>query len=345
MKTKLFLALLIITAPLFAQQRDLKTPEASQEAMVKQRIGLTDISVTYHSPLAKGRNIWGDVVPYNEVWRAGANENTVITFSTNVKIEGKNLSVGSYGLHMIPSQKEWTIIFNKNSNAWGSFFYNQDEDALRVTVTPQNAENQDWLSYNFANLQPESATLTLRWEKLAVPVKISADVPELVYQSMKQELTNVNGFFWNGFNQAAAYCITKNVHLDQAAVWVDKSISMQKNFANLTTKAKLLAKQGKQTESDALKIEALTIADENQLNTYGYELLGQEKNDEAVTVFKQNVKKYPASWNVYDSLAEGLEKTGDKKGAVANYKTALTKAPENQKDRITKTIKKLEQEL
>jgi tetratricopeptide (TPR) repeat protein len=341
-KSTLLLLLLIAASPLFAQQRELKTPEASQEAMVMQRIGLTDITISYHSPLAKGRIIWGDLVPYNEVWRAGANENTVITFSSDVKIEGKSLPAGSYGLHMIPSQKEWTIIFNKNSAAWGSFFYDQKEDALRVTVTPQQAENQDWLSYTFNNLQPESATATLRWEKLAVPFKVSIDVAEVTYQSMKKELTNINGFFWQGFNQAAAYCIQKNIHLDQASEWVDKSIGMQKTFANLNTKSRLLTKQGKTAEADAIKKEALALADENQMNIYGYELLTQEKTKEAIDIFKANAKKYPDSWNVYDSLGEGLEKAGDMKGAISNYKTALSKAPENQKKRIGDILKKLE---
>jgi tetratricopeptide (TPR) repeat protein len=341
MKTKLIALFWIISLPLFAQH-DLKTPEASQAASVMQRIGLTDITVSYHSPLVKNRTIWGDLVPYNEVWRAGANENTVVTFSTDVKVEGKNLKAGSYGLHMIPSQKEWTVIFNKNYGAWGSFFYNKDEDALRVTVTPQNAEMQEWLSYAFTNLQPDAAAITLRWEKLAVPVKVSIDIPETVYQSMSQELTNINGFFWQGYNQAAAYCTMQNIHLDQASAWIDKSISIQKNFTNLNTKSKLLAKQGKQQEADALRTEALAMADEAQMNTYGYELLAQEKTQEAVDIFKMNAKKYPASWNVYDSLAESLEKTGDVKGAVANYKSALAKAPENQKDRLNKTIQKLE---
>lgn len=343
MKKQLIIVLLLLSsASLFAQNRELTTPEASQAATLTQRIGITDITISYHSPLAKGRTIWGDLVPYNEVWRAGANQNTVITFSTDVKIEGKNLSAGSYGLHMIPSQKEWTIIFNKNSGAWGSFFYDQKDDALRVTVTPQSADMQDWLNYTFTALQPESTVALLRWEKLAVPFKINIDVPETVYKNMQQELTDLYGFFWAPHNQAAAYCIQKNIHLDQAAVWVDKSIMIQKNFNNLNTKSRLLAKQGKQQEADALKTEALTMADETQMNAYGYELLGQERNKEAIDVFRSNVKKYPASWNVYDSLAEALEKTGDKKAAVSNYKTALSKSPENQKKRITDTIAKLE---
>ncbi len=341
MKNLLFICLFVVSS-LQAQQRELTKPEASQAAMVMQRIGLTDIVINYHSPLVKGRTIWGDLVPYNEVWRAGANENTTISFSTNVKIEGKPLSAGTYGLHMIPSPKEWIIIFSKSSAAWGSFFYDEKEDALRVTVNPQQAEMQDWLSYSFSSPQPESVSAMLRWEKLSVSFKIAIDVPEVVYQRMRKELTNINGFFWEGHNQAADYCIQQKIHLDDASKWIDKSIGIQKTFANLNTKSKLLVLQGKQTEADALKKEALTLADENQLNTYGYNLLGKDKTNEAIEVFHMNAKRYPASWNVYDSLAEALEKSGDKKGAITNYKTALAKAPDNQKKRLETTIKKLE---
>ena len=323
-------------------QTELKKPEVSQAAAVNQRIGLTDINITYHSPLAKGRVIWGELVPYNEVWRAGANENTTISFSTDVKIEGKLLPSGSYGLHLIPTQKEWTVIFSNKNYAWGSFFYAEKDDAVRVTVNPKVGTNQDWLSYNFSNPQAQSTTVELHWEKLIVPFNIEVDVPETVFESMRKELANINGFFWQGHNQAAAYCIKNNIHLDVARTWIDKSIGIQKNFTNLTTKSKLLDKQGNNAAAEDLRKEALTLADEAQLNAHGYELLAQNNSNEAITVFKLNVKRYPASWNVYDSLAEALEGAGDKKGAIANYKTALSKAPEAQRKRIETTIKKLE---
>lgn len=322
-------------------QTELKKPEASQAASVTQRIGLTDIAITYHSPLVKGRKVWGDLVPYNEVWRAGANDNTTISFSSEVKVEGKTLAAGTYGLHMIPTDKEWTIIFNKNAGAWGSFFYDEKEDALRVKVTPRVASMQDWLSYYFAEPQSKSVMAVLHWEKLEVAFKIEIDVPEVVYQSMKKELTYINGFFWQGYNGAAAYCIQNNIHMDDAAKMIDNSIQIQKTFVNLNTKAKLLDKQGKHTEAEALRKEALAMADETQLNAYGYELMGQGKMEEALEIFKLNVKQYPNSWNVYDSLGEVLLANGDKKGALANYKLALAKAPETQKKRIEGIIKKI----
>lgn len=323
-------------------QTELKKPEASQAAEVSQRIGLTDIRINYHSPLTNGRKIWGELVPYNEVWRAGANENTSISFSTDVEIEGKALSAGNYGLHMIPGEKEWTVIFSKNYYAWGSFFYIEKDDALRVQVSPKAAPMQDWLSYTFLNPKAKSVTIALHWEQLLIPIQVDVNVPETVYESMRRELSNVNGFFWQGHNQAAAYCIQNNIHLDMASQWIEKSISIQKNFTNLTTKAKLVEAQGKTQEADALRKEALKMADEAQINAYGYALLAQNKLVEATDIFRLNVKRYPESWNVYDSLGEALEMAGDKKGALSNYKTALSKAPDAQKKRIGDILKKLE---
>lgn len=333
--------LLFLTCKLEAQT-ELKKPEASQAAEVSQRIGLTDIRINYHSPLTNGRKIWGELVPYKEVWRAGANENTSISFSTDVEIEGKSLSAGTYGLHMIPGEKEWTIIFSKNYYAWGSFFYNEKEDALRVQVSPKAAPMQDWLSYSFLYPKAKAVTIALHWEQLIIPIQVDINVPETVYESMRRELSNVNGFFWQGHNQAAAYCIQNNIHLDDASAWIEKSISIQKNFTNLTTKAKLLEVQGKSQEADALRKEALTMADEAQINAYGYALIAQSKLAEATELFRLNVKRYPASWNVYDSLGEALDMAGDKKGAINNYKTALSKAPDAQKKRIGDILKKLE---
>src|SRR5579872_7151601 len=163
----------------------LNLPRQSQHALVTQRIGITDITINYHRPLANGRPVWGKLVPYGEVWRAGANENTTVTFTDPVTIEGQTLDKGTYGLHMIPGENQWTVIFSKTSSAWGSFSYKQDEDALRVTVKPQAAEFHDTLTYDFDDVKPDSAVVTLRWEKVAVPFKVAVNVNELVAASIK----------------------------------------------------------------------------------------------------------------------------------------------------------------
>src|ERR1700757_2714910 len=170
----------------------LDLPRASQHAVVMQRIGITDITINYHRPMANGRQIWGKVVPYGQVWRAGANENTTITFADPVTIEGRPLEKGTYGLHMIPGQDQWTVIFSKNWNSWGSFTYKQDEDALRVNVKPQATELHDALAYDFDDVKPDSAVVTMRWEKVAVPFKVKVNVNDLVTASIHRQIHGIN---------------------------------------------------------------------------------------------------------------------------------------------------------
>lgn len=336
------MTLLLILILQAKAQRDLTFPEASQKAGVSQRIGLTDISIVYHSPLVNNRKVWDGLVPYNEVWRAGANENTTICFSTDVSVDGKKLPAGTYGLHMIPTPGKWTVIFSKDYKSWGSFFYDEKQDALRIVVSPQETAMQNWLSYSFIQPEANSVKARMHWEKIAVDFTITVDVAETVFQNMREELKTIPGFFPAAYQQAADYCIRNKMHLEEASAWIDKSISLQKNFANLNTKSQLMELQGKTVEATALKKEALGMADETQLNAYGYELLGRNKFEEAITVFKENVKKYPGSWNVYDSLAEAYEKSGQSKPALDNYKIALKKAPVAQQERLNKTIARLE---
>ena len=167
-----------------AQQKD--KPRASLKAGVFQRIGVdTDINISYSRPGVKGRKIWGALVPYgmapgdNEShnkpfpWRGGANECTTIEFSKDVTVNGNKLPAGKYSMQFIPSEKDWVVIFNKNTKLWGSFDYDQKDDALRINVTPVEAPFQEWLSYGFGDLAGTSCTAYMRWEKLKVPFKIS----------------------------------------------------------------------------------------------------------------------------------------------------------------------------
>src|SRR6266481_961391 len=186
-----------------SQPTELNIPRVSQRGTVSQRVGLTDITIAYHRPAVGGREIWGKTVPYGKVWRAGANENTTIMFSDDVSVEGKPLAAGTYGLHTIPDKDQWTIIFSKNSTSWGSFSYDQKEDALRVTVKPHPAESCDTLTYVFDDIKPDSAAATLRWEKLAVPFRVSVDTKAVVLKSIKNELRSVGGFTWAGYDEAA----------------------------------------------------------------------------------------------------------------------------------------------
>jgi tetratricopeptide (TPR) repeat protein len=288
------------------------------------------------------RTVWGDLVPWGEVWRAGANENTTFTFSSPVTVEGQKLAAGTYGVHMIPTEKEWTVIFSNVSSAWGSFSYDAKEDAARVTVTPREAPFQERLGYTFDDPTDRTVTAVMRWEKVAVPVRIAVDTPAVVVESIRKEMRGLPRFFWQGWNQAANYALNNGGDLDEAMQWADRSIQINENFANLRTKAALLEKKGDAKAAADLRAKAMRIATETEVNNYGYQLLGQNKIDEAIDVFRKNVKDHPASWNVYDSLAEAYERKGEKKLAIENYRKALSMVQvEEQKKRITATLKKL----
>jgi tetratricopeptide (TPR) repeat protein len=310
-------------------------PQPSPHAVVEQRFGMTDVKIEYHRPSARDRELWGRLVPYGEVWRAGANDNTTITFSTPVKVEGKDLAAGTYGLHMIPTESTWTIAFSHNNTSWGSFSYREDEDALRVTVTPEKAPFQETLEYSFEDVTNGSTMAVLHWGELKVPFEVAADVRALALAHIRNELRHLPGFAWQGWNSAAAYCLNNDFNHEEALGWADRSIAMNRNAVNQMTKAGLLGRLNRMEEADALIAEALDGADENQTNTIGYMFLQRGMTDRAIDVFRKNTVAYPESWNVWDSLGEGLAAKGDTQGAVENYTKALGMVEdENQKSRI-----------
>ena len=334
---------LLLPAAALAQPAQLTAPQESPAAGVSQTVGLTEIQVKYHRPAVKGRAIWGGLVPYGEVWRAGANENTTIQLSSAVKVQGKSLAAGTYGLHMIPTTKEWTIIFSRMNTAWGSFTYDAKEDALRVTVTPRAAPAPiERLEYRFDEPGETKATLVLAWEKLEVPISLEVDTPQVVMASMRGELRGLPNFFPQGWNQAAAYWANNGGPLDEALRMADKSVKMNPTFGNQMTRATILEKQGKQADAKDARNKAKALATENDLNQYGYQLIAAKKLDEAIAIFQDNVKAHPESWNVHDSLAEALAMKGDRAGAIAAYTKALSLAKDPvQKTRIEKLIAQL----
>jgi len=329
--------------PARAQAPRLTLPDPSPHASVTQRVGLTDITIDYHRPAVNKRKVWGGLVPYGEVWRAGANENTTISFSSPVTLGGKVLPAGTYGLHMIPTEKTWTVILSTVASAWGSFSYDEKEDAVRFTVTPAAGPFEENLDYTFENLTESSATVVLHWEKLQIPFPINIDTKAVVLASLKSQLRGLARFSWQPWNNAAQWCLRNDYDLDQGLEWVDRSIRMQTAYPNLMTKAGILEKKGKTQEAADLRAQAIKIATEAEVNNRGYELLGEKKYPEAIALFRKNVKDYPNSWNCYDSLGEALEQSGDKKGAIENYSKALSLAKDSaDQKRITGILARLQ---
>ena len=332
-----------ITATLaHAQSALLDLPRDSQHARLLQRVGITDMTINYHRPLVKGRKVWGGLVPYGQVWRAGANENTTIEFSDPVSIEGKPLAKGIYGLHMLPTENEWTVIFSKTSTAWGSFTYKENEDALRVTVKPQPAEMKEALAYEVDSVTPDSAVVTLRWEKLAVPFKVEVNTHDVVAESLHKQLRGLPQYAWDGWDDAANYLLANKYDLEEALKYEDRSIGVEERFDNLMTKARILDALNRKDEAAASRTKALAMASVIQMHGYGRQLQIAGKQDQAFEVFRSNIKKNPNHWTTHNEAARIACARGDFDTAVKEMKLASAVAPEQFRVQLDGIAKRLE---
>jgi Protein of unknown function (DUF2911) len=345
---RLFLGALLVTAVLFSvtphanAQSMLTLPEASAQARVTQRMGITDITIDYHRPLVNGRPLWGKLVPYGQVWRAGANENTTIEFTDPVSIEGKPLAKGVYGLHMIPGEGEWTIIFSKNATSWGSFTYDQTEDALQVTVKPRAAEFHEALTYDFDDLKPDSTLITLRWEKLAVPFLATVNVNEIVQGSLRNQMRGGFRYTWEGGDEAASYLVDHNLSPEEALKYADESIQMEERFDNLMTKARILDQLGRKDEALVARNKAMDMGNALQIHGYGRQMQLRGDQQGAFEVFRINAKKHPGDWIVHSEAARLATAQGDFGRAVQEQKLALAAAPDIAKPSMEGLLKRLE---
>ena len=325
-----------------SQPTELSIPRVSQRAQVTQRVGLTDITITYSVPMVGGREIWGKVVPYGKVWRAGANENTTVTLTDDVTVEGKPLAAGTYGLHTIPDKDQWTIIFSKNHTSWGSFSYDEKEDALRVTTKPQAAEFREALGYSFDEVKPDTATAVLRWEKLAVPIHFGVDVKAVVLRSVKNELRNVGGFTWAGYDEAAQWCLDNNYELEQALKWEDTSILNEERFENWETKSRILTAMGRKDDADKALATALEKANAIQLYVYARGIQRQGNQKRAFELYQMDVKRYPDHWLGHLAAARIASGSGDFPAAAKHMQAAIAGAPDNNKPFLEPLLKRLE---
>lgn len=346
---------LIVSSTLFAQ---VTLPRGSQQASISQQVCISKITINYARPSVKGREVWGKLVPYGmnnlgfgtakeSPWRAGANENSTITISDDVSIQGKALKAGTYGLHIVPLENgDATIIFSNNSTAWGSFFYEPEEDELRVDVKTNEIDNFELLTFDFSDVTANSTTVSLKWSTKEIPFKIEVPVTDLVLANIRRELQSTPGFSNQSYVQAANFALNNGGDLEEALKWVDASISgqffSQKNANNLLVKSRILAKMGKQDESIKIIDEASSLANKNQLNAMGYQMLNLKQYNLALKFFKLNIKNDPSDANSYDSLGEAYKTMGDKKNAIKNLKKALSlNPPANVKANSEKLLEEL----
>jgi tetratricopeptide (TPR) repeat protein len=287
----------------------------------------------------KGREVWGNLVPYGwnvqpggtanpAPWRAGANENTVLSLSHPAKIEGQDIPAGDYGLFfVINKDNTGEVILSKDNKSWGNFFYDPKEDLLRAKISVRTIPETELLTYDFSNITKNSAELDLNWEKKQFPVKVEFDVDNIVMSNAEKELKGAIGFTWQGYASAANYAIQNKTNYDQALKWIDKAIALNTNFNTLTVKSNLLTAMGKTAESEKIKKDAIEASTEAELNTYGYQLMNQGKQDEAIQMFILNTQRHPKSANTWDSLGEAYATKGDKKNAIINFKKSLSMNP------------------
>jgi tetratricopeptide (TPR) repeat protein len=356
MKLNLFSkSLLIICLIHFSVSAQLTIPAdgGNAKATVSEFIGLTEIKLTYNRPGVKGREgkVFGTSIAHygfvdqhfgfskSAPWRAGANENTTINVNKDVKIEGKTLPAGKYGLFMALSENETTIIFSKNSDSWGSFYYNPKEDVLQVTV--KQLKDQllvERLKFEFSDQTESSAVLSLLWEKWKIPMKIEVDLVNDQLNTFRDELRTDKGFTHLAFVQAANYCLDKNVNLEEGLFWADKAISEAyigtTNFATLSLKSRFLEKLGKAEEAKELMKKALPLGSTMELHLYGRQLLQAKKNNEALEVFKLNESKYPNDYLPKMGMARALSALGKYQDALKYARTALALSVDNSPEKL-----------
>ncbi|MDX2245807.1 MAG: DUF2911 domain-containing protein [Bacteroidia bacterium] len=346
------------------QGQALSLPEGgvNHKSWAGRRIGVTDIEIQWNAPGVKGREgqIWGTPVAYygfsvlgfgsdaESPWRAGANENTTLSFSTDVTIEGKKLAAGKYGFFIALYPDSCTLIFSKNNEAWGSYFYKPEHNVLAVSVRQQKnlPQSREWLEYTFSNQNDHSVVIALEWEHWRIPFTVAVDLKETVLASIQGQMSGGAGFDPPSLQAAARWCLNNQVNLDEALNWINRATDPRlggvSSFAALSTKAELLRLKGNPAEAETAMQTALTNATVFEMHGYGRQLIAQKKYEEALAVFEQNFKKHGDTWPTHVGLARGYSATGDLKKALKHAKTALTQAPDdlnrNSLEAIIKTL-------
>ena len=315
----------------------LVSTKLSPKASVTQRIGTTDVTIEYHSPSAKGRTIFGGIVPYDFVvdgveypWRAGSNENTTISFTHDVKIQGESLPKGTYGLHIFIKEKEWTYIFSKNAESWGSFSYDRKDDALRVKAIPQEGPYQEWLNYEFVGRNRESAILELQWSNIKCAIEISTDVTSNVLSSLKSKKAKTSDDY---ISMAQLTLSQDPSNIKKALQYAEKSIQLGKKFRNMMLKSELLFQKGKLKESKRYEEEAIMLG-EGFPYYYYYPLsfmLLEDNKQKTYEVLSEMLSKEPNNWIANLAMGEYYIKDKNQEKATFHFGKAYEYARERSK--------------
>jgi hypothetical protein len=355
-RISLMMSAMLISLALTAQ---ITMPPAggNKKASTSERIGITDVRIDYDRPAVNGREgkIWGGVVHYGFAdldygtskaapWRAGANENTTFSFSTAVAIDGKSLPAGKYGFFIAMGPDKATLIFSNHSTAWGSFYYDPKDDALRVEVPVVKVnECVERLKYEFGDQKENSAVVSLQWEKVKIPFTVSVDLQKEQIASFRREF-NMGSFYryWQNMQTAANYCLVNNTNLEEGLGWADRSINTffgEANFLTLSTYAGLLEKLNRKNAADSIMKKAYPMATMLQLYIYGRTLQRQKKAKEAFEVYKMSYEKFGDDIYTLIGMIKGHAAMGNVKEATRYGEKALAIAKDsNTKSYIEKML-------
>ncbi|HEX4440242.1 MAG TPA: DUF2911 domain-containing protein [Thermoanaerobaculia bacterium] len=338
------------------------------QASVMQAVGPVRVTIEYSSPrVVRGSTdrrgkIWGELVPWGVSdlglngckecpWRGGANENTVFEVTHDVRVQGQPLPAGRYGLHFIPEKDDWTVIFSKDADSWGSYWYDPKKDALRVHAKPAKNDYHEWLTYEFVERNPADATVALEWEELRIPFKVSVDEVDALWAAdMRRDLRGWAGFGWQNWQTAAEFCAQKNVNLPEALTWAQRAVNDpysggEENFTTLMTLSRLQDLNGQKAEAGKTFDRALNhrTASPLQIHLVGRQYLTEGKTDEALRIFQINAKRFPNEWPVHVGLMRGWAAKGESRKALAEARLAVAQAPDEQnRKNLEGIVKKLE---
>jgi hypothetical protein len=352
MKRTLLLSVLSFVA-IAAKAQLLMPPEGgSAKAIVFERLGLTDITINYSRPAVKGREgrIWGDLVHtgFKDLgfgtckecpWRAGANENTTIEFSTDVAIEGQQLHAGKYGLFIAYDPNSSTIIFSSNTSSWGSYFYDKKEDVLRVNVKPvPQRESKERLTYEFSNETDSTATISLVWEKLAIPFRVSTQLQKLQLASFERELRGEKGFDPHSLMQVANYMLERDMRLNDALDYITRAEQSMPTYTVLMVKSQIERKLNMTAKADSTLQLALSRGSAQEVHAYARKLQRENQNQKAYEVFQQNYKRHPNLFITTVGMARGSAAVGKKKEALKYANMALAMTPDEANKKVVEDI-------
>jgi hypothetical protein len=361
MKQLILSVTIMLSAIVATAQMDIPPDGGNTTAMASEDVGITTITIKYHRPGVKGREgkIWGTLVPYGfnvfnlatgkpaSPWRAGANEATTISFEHDIKVEGKDLKAGTYALFMAMGKDTVTVIFSKQAEAWGTFFYRPEYDILRIYVKPVTLEKSvERLKYEFIDQQEKSCVVTMQWEKVLVPFRVDVDVDHIVLNRVREQLIGPKGFASGNLVQICRYYFNKDMNLEEAVGWAQRAVTGmpfgQSNYETVRTLAIGYEKLNRFPQADSVMNTVLPFSGMSQVSSYSRNMLSLKRNERALEVMLNAQKRFGDVYAVNNGLSFAYAATGEYTKALEFAKKALAQAPSPQaKATVTANIEKL----